>query len=98
MQLTDSENNIIESSIYILIKLLHDVDVNVSIPELPSSVMTIEPIEFRHNEGENKYVKLLQFSFTLIYAITNYKCQELTFEWVIVDLKKPIIEFSTVCS
>ena len=26
---------------------------------------------------------------TLAYAITDYKCQAKTFEWVVVDIKKP---------
>ena len=81
-----------------LVKLLHDVDVNVSIPGLPPSVVAIEPVEFRYNGRDGKHVKLLQFPFTLAYAITDYKCQGQSFERVIVDLKKPTIGFSTVCS
>ena len=50
VQLADSENNIIESSAYMLIKLLHDVNVNIFIFELSFSVVTIESIEFRYNE------------------------------------------------
>ena len=96
MQFAESENNIISSLIYILIKLLHDVDVNVFIFKLSSSVMTIESVEFRHNERDDKYVKFFQFSFTLIYIIIDYKCQELTFELIIIDLKRLIIEFSIV--
>ena len=42
--------------------------------------MTIELIEFRHRERNDKYVKLVQFPFTLTYVITDYKCQGLTFE------------------
>ena len=81
-----------------LVKLLHEVDVNISIPGLPPSVVAIEPAEFRHNAREGKYVKLIQFPFTLAYAITDYKCQGSTFEWVIVDLKRPTFGFSTVTS
>src|SRR5947207_15906585 len=98
VQLPGSQNNITGPPTYILVKLLHDVDVNVSIPGLPPSVVAIEPAEFRHNGRDGKYIKFFQFPFTLAYAITDYKCQGLTFEWVIVDLKKPTIEFSTVCS
>ena len=79
-QLSNFENNIMSFSTYILIKLLHDIDVNIFIFEISSFMMTIESVEFRHNERDNKYVKFFQFSFTLIYAITDYKCQELTFE------------------
>ena len=88
VQLTGSENNITGPPTYMLVKLLHEVDVNVFIPGLPPSVVAIEPAEFRHSEREGKYVKLVQFPFTLAYAITDYKCQGLTFDWVIVDLKK----------
>src|SRR5436189_428766 len=88
VQLAGSENNITGPPTYILVKLLHEVDVNVFIPGLPPSVVAIEPAEFWHDERDGKYVKFLQFPFTLAYAITDYKCQGLTFEWVIVDLKK----------
>ena len=98
VKLAGSENNIIGPPTYMLVKLLREVDVNISIPGLPPSVVAIEPAEFRHNERDGKYVKLVQFPFTLTYAITDYKCQGLTFEWVIVDLKKPTTGFSTVCS
>jgi hypothetical protein len=98
VQLAGSENNITGPPTYMLVKLLHEVDVNVSIPGLPPSVVAIEPAEFRHSQRDGKYVKLVQFPFTLAYAITDYKCQGLTFEWVIVDLKKPTTGFSTVCS
>ena len=98
VQLAGSENNITGPPTYMLVKLLHEVDVNISIPGLPPSVVAIEPAEFRHSERDGKYVKLVQFPFTLAYAITDYKCQGLTFEWVIVDLKKPTMGFSMVCS
>ena len=98
VQLAGSESNITGPPTYMLVKLLHEVDVNISIPGLPPSVVAIEPAEFRHNAREGKYVKLVQFPFTLAYAITDYKCQGLTFEWVIVDLKKPTTGFSTVSS
>ena len=98
IQLADSENNTTGPPTYMLVKLLHEVDVNVSIPGLPASVVAIELAEFQHNTSKGKYVKLVQFPFTLAYAITDYKCQGLTFEWVIVDLKKPTSGFSTVSS
>ena len=98
VQLADSENKRTAPPTYMLIKLLHELDIAISIPGLPPSVVGIEPAEFRYSERDGKYVKLLQFPFTLAYAITDYKCQGLTFEWVIVDLKKPTTGFSTVCS
>ena len=75
-----------------LVELLHEVDVNISIPGLPPSVVAFEPAEFRHSERKGKYVKLVQFPFTLAYPITDYKCQGPTFELVIVDLKKPTMD------
>ena len=98
IQLTGSENDITGPPTYMLVKLLHEVDVNVSIPGLPPSVVAIEPAEFRYNGRDSKYVKFIQFPFTLAYAMTDYKCQGQTFDWLIVDLKKPPIGFSTVCS
>ena len=98
IQLTGSENNITGPPTYMLVKLLHEVDVNVSIPGLPASVVAIELAEFRYNGRDSKYVKFIQFPFTLAYAMTDYKCQGQTFEWLIVDLKKPPVGFSTVCS
>ena len=46
VQLTDSENNITGPPTYMLVKLLHEVDVNISIPGLPPSVVAIELAEF----------------------------------------------------
>ena len=62
-----------------LIKLNHDVGVQVAIPGLPPSVIGIEPVSLTYNPN----------NATLAYAITDYKCQGQTFTWVIVDLKKP---------
>jgi len=72
-----------------LVKLLHDVGIDVSLPGLPPSVVPIEAIEFRYDGGQGKHVKLTQFLVTLAYAITDYKCQGQTFNWIIVDLKRP---------
>jgi len=49
-----------------------------------------EDSRYSNNYGQRgKSAKLRQFPVTLGYAITNYKCQGLTFQWGIVDLKKP---------
>jgi len=73
---------------YMLVKLKHDVGVNVNLPGLPPSVVGIEPIKMTYAKGK-KTVSFLQFPVSLAYAITDYKCQGKTFNWVIVDLKKP---------
>ena len=72
-----------------LIKLKHDVGVQVAIPGLPPSVIGIEPISLTYNADHGKKITYIQFPATLTYAIMDYKCQGQTFEWVIVDLKKP---------
>jgi len=75
---------------YMLVKLLHKIDgVHISIPGLPPSVIAIKPVDFTYRGAKGKSAKLRQFPVTLGYSITDYKCQGLTFQWVIVDLKKP---------
>ena len=75
---------------YMLIKLKHDVGVEIALPGLPPSVVGIEPISITYKPGPSgKAVTYSQFPVTLAYAITDYKCQGQTFKWVVVDLKKP---------
>jgi len=74
---------------YMLIKLNHDVGVEIALPGLPPSVIAIEPISITYKVGLRKAVTCSQFPITLAYAITDYKCQGQTFTWVVVDLKKP---------
>src|SRR5437762_12157136 len=71
-----------------LIKLNHDVGIQVTIPGLPPSVISIEPVLLTYNAGHDKKMTYIQFPTTLAYVITDYKCQGQTFKWVIVDLKK----------
>ena len=72
-----------------LIKLNHDVGIQVAIPELLLSVIGIKPVLLTYNAGHGKKITYIQFPATLAYAITDCKCQGQTFTWVIVDLKKP---------
>ena len=72
-----------------LVKLNHDVGVPVNFPGLPPSVIGIQPTEGMRYTNRNKSVTFTQFPVSLAYAITDYKCQGQTFNWVIVDLKKP---------
>jgi hypothetical protein len=74
---------------YMLVKLLHDSDGQIRIPTLPTSVVPIKPVKFKHNYPGGRNAKLEQFPVTPAYAITDYKCQGKTFKYVIVDLKKP---------
>ena len=73
---------------YMLVKLKHDVGVEIALPGLPPSVIGIEPDLLSYNTGRRKTMKYFQFPATLTYAITDYKCQGQTFTWVVVDLKK----------
>jgi hypothetical protein len=71
------------------VKMLHDTDGLIHVSTLPTSVLPIAPAKFTHNDGHDKKAKLTQFPVTLAYAITDYKCQGKTFQYVVVDLKKP---------
>ena len=73
---------------YILVKVPSD-QVNFQIMELPPNVAPISPISFRHNAGHGKYVRLRQFPVSLAYAITDYKCQAQTYDYLRADIKKP---------
>ena len=74
---------------YMLIKLKHDVRVEIALPGLPPSIVGIEPMSLAYNAGLEKAATYSQFPVTLAYAITDYKCQGQTFRWIVVDLKKP---------
>ena len=75
---------------YMLIKLKHDVGVEIALPGLPPSVVGIEPKLLTYKlAGLGKAATYSQFPVTFAYAITDYKCQGQTFKWVVVDLKKP---------
>jgi hypothetical protein len=83
---------------YMLVKLKHDVGVEIALPGLPPSVVGIEPMSLTYKAGLGKAVTYSQFPVTLAYAITDYKCQGQTFRWVIVDLKKPNGGYSPISS
>ena len=83
---------------YMLVKLKHDVGVEISFPGLPPSVIGIEPVSLTYNADRGKAVTYFQFPVTLPYGITDYKCQGQTFTWVVVDLKKPSRGYSTTSS
>src|SRR5436305_12316811 len=57
---------------YMLIKLNHDVGVEIGLPGLPPSVIGIEPISITYEAGLRKAVTCSQFPITLAYAITDY--------------------------
>ena len=70
---------IVTSSAYMLIKLNHDVDVEIALSELSFSVIDIEPISITYKIDFRKVVTCSQFLITLAYAIIDYKCQRQTF-------------------
>jgi hypothetical protein len=81
-----------------LIKLKHDVGVEVALPKLPPSIIGIESESSIYNPDRGKIMSYFQFPVTLAYAITDYKCQGQTFTWVIVDLKKASGNYSLTSS
>jgi hypothetical protein len=69
---------------------------NVALPG-PPSVLPIEAKAFKYRGGKRKAI-LYQFPVTLAYAITDYKCQGLTFDHAYVDLKRPPSGFTSAAS
>jgi len=82
-----SHGTIISPPPYILVKVDHRLD--ISIPGLPPSVLPIEPVPFTYKINSHKYAKVSQFPVTLAYAITDFKCQGQTFDFVLCDIEKP---------
>jgi hypothetical protein len=80
---------IMTSPTYMLIKLKHDVGVEVALPGLSHSVVGIESMSLQYKNNSEKVAIYSQFSVTLAYAITDYICQGQTFRRIVVDLKKP---------
>ena len=74
---------------YMLIKLKHDVGIDVHLPGLPPFIVGIEPSSTTYYGGGGKIATILQFPAVLGYAITDFKCQSQTFSNVIVDIKQP---------
>ena len=82
-----SPGTIVSTPAYMLVKV--DDRLNVAIPGLPPSVLPIKPVSFTRKVNDHKYAKLRQFPVTLAYAITDFKCQGQTFDFVLCDLDKP---------
>src|SRR5947207_5362793 len=101
----DSDSALIHDEIivtlptYMLVKLKHDIGVEIALPGLPPSVIGIESMSLTYNKTSlGKAMTYSQFPITLTYAITDYKCQRQTYRWVIVDLKKPNGGYSATSS
>lgn len=80
---------IAKSPTYMLVKLLHHPDGDVSLPGLPVNVVHIEVAEFTYYKPHGGQVTMQQFPVTLAYAITDYKCQAKTFHSIIGDIQRP---------
>jgi hypothetical protein len=72
-------------------------DLDITLPGLPLSVLPIEAKTFTYRSGKRK-ATFHQFPVTLAYAITDYKCQSLTLEQVVIDLKHPSTGFAPAAS
>ncbi len=82
-----------------MVKLKHDVAIEIALPGLPQSVVGIKPKSITYNVNHSgKTTTYTQFPTTIAYAITDYKCQGKTFKQVIVDLKKPSGRYSPTSS
>ena len=72
-------------------------NVNITLPGLPPSVLPIGLKTFTYRSGKRR-ASLCQFPVTLAYAITDYKCQGLTLDHALVDLKRPPTGFASAAS
>jgi hypothetical protein len=72
-------------------------NLDVVLPGLPSSVFPIQAKTFTYRSGKRE-ATLHQFPVTMAYAITDYKCQSMTFDRVVVDLKRPSTGFAPAAS
>src|SRR5216117_1168405 len=72
-------------------------DLDITLPGLPRSVLPIQAKTFTYRSGKRK-ATFYQFPVTMAYAITDYKCQSLTFDQVVVDLKCPSTGFAPAAS
>jgi hypothetical protein len=72
-----------------VVKLRHDVGIDVHLPGLPPLVVGIEPSSSTYNGGHGKNATIFLFPAVLGYALTDFKCQSQTFSYVIVDLNQP---------
>ena len=88
---------IIDLPQYMLVRL-QSKDKIIHIPGLPENVVPIWPESFKYNAGHGRWARLRQFPVTLAYAITDFKCQGQTYEWLRVDIKKPQTGASSVMS
>src|SRR5436305_9667397 len=73
-------SSIIELSQYMLIRLQRNADEVIQISGLSANVVPIWSESFKYNSGHGRWARLRQFSVTLAYAITDFKCQSQTYK------------------
>ena len=90
---------IIDLPHYMLVRLLSRTgDQSIHLSGLPANVVPIWPESFKYNAGHGRWARLRQFPVTLAYAITDFKCQSQTYEWLRVDIKRPHTGAASVMS
>jgi ABC-type dipeptide/oligopeptide/nickel transport system ATPase component len=95
----EMDSTIVDLPEYMLVRLCPKPgDPAVQISGLPLNVVPIYPESFKYNEGHGRWARLRQFPATLAYAITDFKCQSQTYEWLRVDIKKPHVGAASVMS
>ena len=94
----DGTSTIIGLPQYMLVRLQSDNKEIIHIPGLPVNVVPIWPESFRYNLGHGRWARIKQFPVTLAYAITDFKCQGQTYEWLRVDIKRPHTGAASVMS
>jgi len=94
----DGTSTIINLPQYMLIRLHSDNEEVIHIPGLPINVVPIWPESFRYSLGYGRWARIKQFPITLAYAITDFKCQSQTYEWLRVDIKRPHTGAASVMS
>ena len=101
---SDSTNQYQTSAIidlphYMLVRLLSRTDdQSIHLSGLPANVVPIWPESFKYNTGHGRWARLQQFPVTLAYAITDFKSQSQTYEWLRVDIKRPHTGAASVMS
>lgn len=95
---SDATSAVIDLPRYMLVRLCSEGKKFIQIPGLPVNVVPIWPESFRYNVGHGRWARLKQFPITLAYAITDFKCQGQTYEWLRVDIKKPHTGAASVMS
>ena len=94
----DGTSTIIDLPQYMLVRLQSDNKEVIHIPGLPVNVVPIWPESFRYSLGHGRWARIKQFPVTLAYAITDFKCQGQTYEWLRVDIKRPHTGAASVMS